>query len=211
LAFVPGTAYRYSSDPFYLLTELVRRTDGTASYAESLQTRLLDPLGMSATSFHPGLAGLHSVTPEVAGLDAALTARWAAFFDSIEAPGGGLWSTAHDLVRFGRATLLGGTLEGVRVLGRPFVELMAREQTAGLFEDGDPPRRPGYGLGWGLPWATGTMPGSRGQVGHHGATGSLLLVDPGAGLIVALLANRWGADTRLADAVAGAVYGALEG
>ena len=33
LAFVPGSAYQYSSDSFFLLAELVRRVDGTAGYA----------------------------------------------------------------------------------------------------------------------------------------------------------------------------------
>ena len=210
LAFVPGTAYHYTSDSFFLLAELVRRVDGTAGYAASLEARLLGPLGMTATGFRPDLPDHRSVHSEVANVDDATAGRWAAWFFALQHPGGGLWSTAGDLVRFGRATLLGGTLDGVRVLGRPFVELMGREHTAGLLEAGDPPRRPSYGLGWAVGWADGRMPGSPGQVGHLGATGSRLWVDPSVGLVIALLANRWGSEQRLSDAVVAAVYGALE-
>jgi CubicO group peptidase (beta-lactamase class C family) len=90
------------------------------------------------------------------------------------------------------------------------VELMSREQTAGIFEAGDPPRRPTYGLGWAIGWADGRMPASPGQIGHLGATGSRLWIDPNEGFVVALLANLWEADGRLSEAVVSAVYGALE-
>jgi CubicO group peptidase (beta-lactamase class C family) len=209
LAFVPGASYRYCSDSFYLLTELLRRADGSPSYAGSLRTRLLGPLGMSATSFHRDDPHHRSVGTRVLGYDDGTTRRWDAWFERIEAPGSGLWSTAADLVRFGRAILHGGSLDGARILGRPFVELMSREHTAGIFEATDPPRRPAYGLGWALGWAGDRMPGRPGQIGHLGATGSRLWVDPNEGFVLALLANLWDADQRLSDAVVAAVYGAL--
>jgi CubicO group peptidase (beta-lactamase class C family) len=210
LAFVPGTEYRYASDSFYLLAELVRRHDGAPTFAAALRRRILDPLGMTATSFHPDDGDGRPVRTRVLSFDDGTTRRWDAWFERIEAPGGGLWSTAADLVRFGRALLNGGSLEGVRILGRPFVELMSREQTAGIFEAGDPPRRPTYGLGWAIGWADGRMPASPGQIGHLGATGSRLWIDPNEGFVVALLANLWEADGRLSEAVVSAVYGALE-
>ncbi len=43
-----------------------------------------------------------------------------------------------------------------------------------------------------------------------GASGSRLWVDPGHGLVIALLANLWEVGSELSRAVIGAIYGALE-
>ena len=65
-----------------------------------------------------------------------------AAYTALRLAGGGLWSTARDLVRFGRAMLRGGELDGVRVLGRPIVDLMTREVTVnGLGTHRRPPGR----------------------------------------------------------------------
>jgi CubicO group peptidase (beta-lactamase class C family) len=151
-----------------------------------------------------------SVPPHVVGMPDEEAAGIAAAMAAVEHPGGGLWSTVGDLARFGRAMLLGGTLDGVRVLGRPWLEAMTREQTLDVLEPGTPPRRPGYGLGWAVAARTPWLAGSPRRFGHRGASGSYLLVDPAAGLVVVLLGDLWGAPERLQDAVLGATYGALE-
>jgi CubicO group peptidase (beta-lactamase class C family) len=210
LAFVPGTAYQYASDSFFVLGELLVRAGGHASVRAALAERIFGPLGMTATGFDPVLPGHPSAVSHVVGRSDAEAAIFDAWMSTLDQPGGGLSSSAADLVAFGRAMLLGGRLDGVRILGHPFVELMTREQTGRVLEAGDPPRPPTYGLGWAKSTLDGSMPGSPGQFDHMGASGSRLWVDPGFGLVIVLLADRWGVDKRLSNEVISAVYGALD-
>jgi CubicO group peptidase (beta-lactamase class C family) len=209
LASPPGTAYRYASDTFLVLGEVVRRLRGAASFAEALRTTVLAPLEMDATGFGPVVEGRVSVTMHATGLPDTAAAALAVAFASVEHPGGGLWSTVGDIARFGRAMLLGGTLDGARVIGRSWLELTTREHTFGIVEPGTPPRRPGHGLGWAVATPDGRLPGSLRRFGHRGASGSYLSIDPAVGLVIVLLGDQWGAPERLQDAVLGAVYGAL--
>jgi CubicO group peptidase (beta-lactamase class C family) len=103
-----------------------------------------------------------------------------------------------------------GTLDGARILGRPFVELMTREHTTDVLEAGSPPRQPHYGLGWGLPGRGQGSPAGWSAFGHTGATGSQLIVDPDHDLVVVYLRNDWGADTTPTDEAIQAVYAALD-
>jgi CubicO group peptidase (beta-lactamase class C family) len=209
LAFAPGAQYAYTSDTFLVLGEVVRRLRHTSTFGEALDRTVLRPLGMTATGFAPSVESDRSVTLHVSGLPDTAAATLAAAFARLEHPGGGLWSTVGDLVRFGRAMLLGGSLEGARIIGRPWLELMTREHTIGIVEPGTPPRRPGHGLGWAVATPDGRLPGSLRRFGHRGASGSYLSIDPAAGLVIVLLGDLWGAPERLQDTVLGAVYGAL--
>lgn len=104
----------------------------------------------------------------------------------------------------------GGALDGTRVLGRPFVELMTREHTGDVLEAGTPPRSPHYGLGWALPGQGPGSPASTRAFGHTGATGSQLIVDPAWDLVVVYLRNEWDADMVQTDEAIQAVYAALD-
>jgi len=210
LEFPPGAAYRYASDTFFLLADMVASSDGGATFADSLRERLLAPLGMTATSFRPEEPGFPSADLTMIGVAPEIVAAWRTWFAGMEHPGGGLWSSAADLMAFGRAMLHGGRLGGRRILGARSVALMTREQTAGLFEPGDPPRRPAYGFGWSRPGLTGQLPVSPGAFQHTGASGSRLLIDPQEGLVIALLAGVWGSPGERSDEVIAAVYAALE-
>lgn len=210
LAFPPGAAYHYASDTFVILGEMVRRLRGTDTLGEAIGPTILAPLGMASTGFVPEVEEVASVPPRVTGMPDADAMAFARAMAAVEHGGGGLWSTVGDLARFGRAMLLDGSLEGVRVLGRAWLDVMTREQTLGILEPGAPPRRPGYGLGWAVASRTQALPGSPRRFGHRGASGSYLLVDPGVGLVIVLLGDLWGAPERLQDAVLGATYGALE-
>lgn len=209
----PGAAYRYASDPFFVLAELVRRADGATTFSESLRARVLEPLKMRGTSFADAMPGTEGAGVSLYGESEDVTAPWRRWFTALHHPGGGLWSTAADLVAFGRAMLHGARGDAGddrRVLGTPSIRLMTREQTASAVDETDPTRRPVYGLGWGKGALTGRLPGSPSQFDHAGATGSRLWVDPDEGLVIALLAGVWGVPGELSDAVVGAVYGALE-
>lgn len=208
----PGSAFVYASATFDLLAALVTRLDGRP-YPEALSARVLEPLGMHATTFDPRPASLgRMVRPLTAPLpqgtplpDATLDG-----FIRLAMPGAGLWSTAGDLLRFGRAFARGGELDGARILPQAFVDLMTREVTVGgLGAATNPLESEHYALGWGT--AAISDPGSRRSFFHGGITGTRLWVDPPNDLVVAYLTGAWDQPAWPADAVVNAVYAALTG
>jgi CubicO group peptidase (beta-lactamase class C family) len=209
LRFLPGTTYAYTSDSFYLLAELIERLSGTP-YPEFLRDRIFEPLGMKATMFDPSLPGPAALPLEgTVGPPGVPYDVMIAYFIALAIPGGGLWSTTDDLVRFGRAMLGGGTLDGTRILGRPFVDLMVRHHTNGLRELGTG-RSPIYGLGWSRPGLGRGSPASPSAFGHKGASGSELIVDPANDLVVVSLRNQWGVASTATDEAVQAVYAAID-
>ncbi len=209
LRFLPGTAFAYASDSFYLLAELVARLSGNP-FPEFVRDRIFEPLGMGATTFDPAVPGPASLPLEgTLGPPGVPYDFMIAYFIALAAPGGGLWSTADDIVRFGQTMLAGGTLDGTRILGRPFVDLMTRHHTDGLTELGTG-RRPTYGLGWARPGLGRGSPASPSAFGHKGASGSELIVDPAYDLVVVCLRNEWGVASTATDEVIQAVYAALD-
>jgi CubicO group peptidase (beta-lactamase class C family) len=208
LRFVPGTRYEYNTLAFAVLGELIHQLDGR-DYPDVLAEELFSPLGMTSMGFS-AVDPRRAVRATFPGFPRPFQSVVAAYYDSMQAPGGGLWGTARDVAAFGRAMLRGGELEGRRVLGRPFVELMTSEQTADILEEGTPPRVPHYGLGWGLQTQEYAMPGSPRTFGHGGATGTRLWVDPDAGLVIVYLTNSWAVGSAPSLAAIAAVYGALD-
>jgi CubicO group peptidase (beta-lactamase class C family) len=214
LASCPGSTYAYCSISFYLLAELLARADGV-DFVESLRRRVLAPMGMTSTSFSaldPAATWIPPVgmpqAPSTPG-DVVATLEYLA---SIAMPGGGLWSTAGDLVRFARAYLRGGSLDGERLLPPAFLDLMCTEQTRGILEppaDGvGPARDPAYGLGWGIAARGGDIPCSPRAVEHGGASGTRLFIDPETDLAVVVLTNLWD-DAEATRSVTAAVHSAL--
>jgi CubicO group peptidase (beta-lactamase class C family) len=210
----PGAAYRYVSITFDLLAEAVARLDGVP-FEVALRRRVLGPLGMAATTFDPRPALAGRMAPvEVAdaggGARSPEHARPATMdgFIDLRLAGGGLWSSAHDLLRFGRAMLRGGELDGGRVLPSAQLELMTREVTVGgIGEAPDPLKANHYALGWGRPGPD--TPGSRRAFGHGGATGTRLWIDPEHDLVFLYLTGVWGFPLAPVDRVMQAVYAAL--
>ena len=208
LRFRPGSAYAYASDSFYLLAELIERLAG-APYPQYIARRILEPLGMTSTSFDPsapGPAGLPlegQIGPREVPYELVI-----AYFISLAMPGGGLWSTAEDIARFGQAILNGGTLDGTRILGRPAVDLMTRLHTGSVRELGTG-REPAYGLGWGRPGLGRGSPASPSSFGHTGASGSELIVDPEHDLVVVYLRNEWSVPMTATEEAIQAVYAAI--
>lgn len=207
LSFVPGSRFDYNSLSFALLGEVIRRLDGR-DYPAYLSDRIFEPLGMADTAFAPTDAR-RAVRSAFPNIPAPLQAFASKYFDSLQLPGGGLWGTAADLLRFGRAMLRGGELDGSRVLGTAFLAEMTRDHAAGLQDPGPPPTAVHYGLGWGLPGLTGQTSASARAFGHGGATGTRLLIDPDDDLAVVYLANRWGAGDEPSLAAVQAVLSAL--
>ena len=211
----PGTHYSYASNTFQLLAELIARVAGERHPAY-LARKVFVPLAMASTTFNPFAFRERVVVPM---MDAAIPAERSPiplagedegrYMAAVALPGGGLWSTADDLVRFGRAFLREGELDGARVLSPAWVRLMTAETTVdGIGREDDPTASHHYALGWGKPDGR-TLPASPNAFGHRGYSGTLLWVDPGFDLVFVYLTGAWGFPTRPVDAVLGAVYGAL--
>jgi len=204
----PGTRFAYSTLSFYLLAELITRLGGRP-YPEYLQEHIFAPLGMADTSFDPRAAGprvapVHGIDPDgTLGDEQALR-----YFISLAMPGAGLWSTAADLVAFGQTLLNGGRRGDTRLLSPPFIELMTRDQTAGVpTAEGASPAH--YGLGWFKRSLEGRLPGSPRVFEHDGATGTRLWIDPDYDLVYVYLTNGFNLDNPTQVAALQAVYGAF--
>jgi CubicO group peptidase (beta-lactamase class C family) len=214
----PGAAYHYASAPYDLLAEALARRVGEP-FEALLGRTLLDPLEMTSTTFdprpHPALAA-RMAPVSVGGLeghpapeDRALVGA----FTDLRLCGGGLWSSADDLLRFGRAMLRGGELDGVRALSPAMLGLMTREVTApvgaagGIGWNADPIAADHYALGWGTPRAD-TIASPR-AFGHGGVSGTRLWIDPAYDLVYVYLTGSWGMPTTPIDAVQAAIYAAV--
>ncbi|MBM9459112.1 beta-lactamase family protein [Nocardioides sp. zg-536] len=149
-----GEWFHYSNLGYALLGEVVARLRGV-SWWQAVRERLLEPLGMSATDYHPPADHApgrsvdhfaHTLTPEPLTDTGAM------------APAGQLWSTTADLLRWADFLVTGHP----DVLGAATLEEMARPvPPAALYGLGvrraelGPDGAPGTTL-WGH---TGSMPG----------------------------------------------------
>jgi CubicO group peptidase (beta-lactamase class C family) len=211
----PGSRFLYASFTYDLLALAVERALGVP-FDTVLRDEVLDPLGMPDTTFDLAACGNRRAPVEIGAWDGALqplppgvTAEQAvAGYASLRLAGGGLFSTAGDLLRFGRAMLRGGELDGVRVLAPTIVELMTRELTVnGMGRTDDPLTDEHYALGWGKPGVA--SPASASAFGHGGVSGTRLWIDPAHDLVFVYLTGMWGGAREAIDEVLLAVYAAL--
>jgi CubicO group peptidase (beta-lactamase class C family) len=153
LVLPPGEQWHYSNLVFALLGEIVMRVRGEP-YADALQGRILDPLGLARTSLRPTgpKASPYFVDPYTD------TVRDEPDPDVTESTGaaGWLWSNAEDLARWGRFLADGD--DGV--LPKAVLDRMARVQ-AMVDEER-------WSVGWGLGLELYRR-GDRVLVGHGGA------------------------------------------
>jgi CubicO group peptidase (beta-lactamase class C family) len=199
LLFQPGARWSYSTAGVDTLGRVVEVVGGMP-YAEFLQTRLFDPLGMKDTTFwispsqrerfvQPYIrdeqSGKLEPTPIHYMYGGEVTDR--------ERPplgGAGLFSTAEDVTKFYQMMLNHGGFNGHRILKPETVAEMTRKQT------GDLHARPG--MPWGLGFCVIEDPKqmeanaslSPGTFGHGGAFGTQSWADPARGLIYVLMISR---------------------
>ena len=183
LAFEPGERWMYgfSIDVLGAVTEVL---SGKA-LGEYLKENIFDPLGMKDTGFF--------VPPEKMDRTATLyhinenlkpEERWyETKKPDFESGGGGLYSTVGDYSRFAQMLLHGGTLEGVRILGRKTVDLISTDHLTAEQRKGDSwDTQRGYGYGLGVRVLTNPelagVNGSAGEWGWDGAFGNWFCVDP---------------------------------
>jgi methyl acetate hydrolase len=198
LADDPGTVWEYGTNTDWL--GLCVETISGRPLNEYLREFVLEPLGMSETGFEPSDAlrertmKVHARTPDggLTPLDFELPREpdwW---------PGGhGLYGPAGDYLRFTRALLGGGELEGGRILSPETVELMFTNQIGDIvppavIPTGAPeltndiayPEGPRYGWGCGLHLTLDDVPGMRraGTGDWGGLANSYYWIDRTAGL-----------------------------
>ena len=188
LAHQPGTVWEYS-----LASDVLGRVVEAASgqrLAEFLSDRLLKPLRMHDTGFwvpKDKLARLAEPLP----IDRP-TGKPNKLIDVSKVPnndmgGAGGVSTAADYLRFCQMLLNGGQLDGVRVVSRPTVALMASDHLgAGIQAPLTPGEQllgtPGYAFGLGFAVRQGPgvagVPGSTGEFMWGGYGGTYFWIDP---------------------------------
>lgn len=179
--FPPGTAVAYDNAAFTVLAELIRRVTGQDCEAY-LREQILSPLGMRDTGFEVSAeqAGrlISVLAPE------AYKAREEAYLKA-KLPSGGLFSTAGDLLRLGRALLNEGRYDGGSIVHPATLREMIRPQTAAIDSE---PDKAVFGLTWRLHVHNRGII-NRDLYGHNGMGGCMFWIYPKQGVSFVLLTN----------------------
>ncbi len=200
ITFDPGSDYQYGIN-----TDLLGRCVAAAAGVELdevLSAAIFEPLGMSDTTYHISDEQRSRLTPVHAKDE---TGSWIATdVDYAQRPqpipgGHGLYSTADDYLKFQRALLDGGELDGARILSSDTVDEAFSNQigeidfpaaipTADPASSADFDAGPGHKWGWGLLLNSDDIPGRRraGSGAWAGLCNTHFWVDRSTGLTGAI-------------------------
>ncbi len=179
----PGTKYVYSNPGINTAGRIIEVASGM-KYEEFLEKRMFGPLGMKDTTFWPNEAQLKRLAKsykpgkDKTGLEetSIFALRYPLSDRSRQPfPGGGLFSTAHDITVFGQMVAGGGVYKSKRFLSEAAVKEMTSRQTAKDLTS--------YGLGWSV--------GPDG-FGHGGAYATNLSIDTKRGLVLVFMVQHTG-------------------
>ncbi|OWK38172.1 serine hydrolase domain-containing protein [Fimbriiglobus ruber] len=186
LQWQPGDKYAYGNQGMNIAARVVEMVSGTP-YETFLQKRFFDPLGMTETTFWPSeaqiarLAGAYGPNKGKTGYARGgivyLTKPFSDREHRFPEAGGGLFSTTHDIFRYGLLLANDGELDGKRYLSHAAMDELRKEQTGKT--------RVNYSLGYHL---------RNGLFGHDGAYGTDLSVDPGTGMVAIFMVQCTGGD-----------------
>ena len=214
----PGTLWRYgeSTDVLGRIIEIVSRK----SLYQFLKLRILDPLGMSSTTFRPEVGAeqqrMAKPLPDDAFLQTEERERLAN--PGWESGGAGLFSTITDYARFAQMLLDRGKLDGKRYLSETTFRQMTSDHVgpgSGVARDyfyfpGD-----GFGFGYGLAVRTDPglakppPPGSLGELKWDSAAGTYVGIDPKLDMIYILMEQTDRERGHIVPAFKQLVYGAF--
>ena len=216
LAFEPGEKWMYGFS-IDVLGAVIEVLTGK-SLGEYLKVNIFDPLGMEDTGFfvpeekRSRLATLYHIHENLRPEE-----KWyPKCTPQFESGGGGLSSTVRDYSRFAQMLLHGGTLDGVRVLGRKTVDLISTDHLTPQQRKGDSwDTQRGYGYGLGVRVMTNPelagINGSVGEWGWDGAFGNWFCVDPKENLTcVYLTTNLPGDHYRFIPKLMASMYASLD-
>ena len=210
LAYQPGSKWHYSVG-IDVAARLIEVLSGQ-SVGDFLQERMFSPLGMVDTGFGVPADQLHRLSamyglPDLIGENYSFVqlfeAALAGFNERIDVSvtyptdtpqvfqrgGVGLFSTVSDYMRFGQMLAAGGTLDGVRVVGRKTLELMHSNHLPAELLPYELLGLPNPGMGFGLgsrvmlDVAATAGTGSVGEYGWAGAAKTYYWVDPAEELV----------------------------
>lgn len=212
----PGAEWNYSRSTD-ILGRLIEVVTGKTLGA-FLTERILAPLQMAETAFHTGAENTGRLAEPFA------TDPWSGekvrLFDMLEKPamesgGGGLLSTTMDYARFCQMLLNGGTLDGVRILGRKTLELMTSDHLGpGVKIQAGALMQPGIGFGLGFAVRTqegqAPFPGSVGQYFWSGMGGTFFWIDPKEELFAVFMSQGPGQREYTRTLVRDLVYAAVK-
>ena len=216
LAFEPGERWMYGFSIDILGAVLEALTGKTLG--EYLKENIFDPLGMKDTGFwvpkekFDRIATLYHINEGLKPEE-----RWfCTEKPEFESGGGGLYSSLHDYSRFAQMLLHGGTLDGVRILGRKTVDLISTDHLTPEQRKGDSwDTQRGYGYGLGVRVMTNPelagINGSVGEWGWDGAFGNWFCVDPKENLTcVYFTTNLPGDHYRFVPKLMASMYASLD-
>ena len=198
LNFEPGTRWQYSNSGINTLGRIVEVVSGER-FEDFLQKRILDPCGMSDTTFWPNEKQAKRLAKTYRAVDGKLEEAEIYFVrgglsdrSRTPYPAGGLFSTARDMMRFYQMMLHGGVANDQRLLKKKSVKELTRTQTGDI--------ETGFvtGMSWGLGFQVVKEPQgvtamvSPGTYGHGGAYATNSWADPKTGLIYILMIQRAG-------------------
>jgi CubicO group peptidase (beta-lactamase class C family) len=179
LQWQPGEKYAYGNQGMNIAARIVEIVSGMP-YEEFLQKRFFDPLGMTETTFWPSeaqiarLAGAYGPNKEkngyVRGDIGFLTKPYSDRVHRFPEAAGGLFSTTHDILRYGLLLANDGELDGKRYLSHAAMDELRKEQTGTT--------KVNYSLGYHL---------RNGMFGHDGAYGTDLSVNPATGMVAVFM------------------------
>jgi len=199
LAHQPGEKWMYHTGSDALGVLMARATG--RPLPELLAERIFGPLGMPDTGFHVPAATLHRLAaayqpdPQTGApvlTDDPRQSEWG-HPPAFPSAGGGLVSTADDLLAFCAMMLNKGRYAGGRILSRPSVELMTTDQLTSrqkaenaVFFGGNS----GWGLGVHVFTRRTGLASVPGRFGWNGGAGTSVYTDPAEELIGVLLTQR---------------------
>jgi CubicO group peptidase (beta-lactamase class C family) len=211
----PGAQWNYSRSTD-ILGRIIEVVSGK-TLGSFLTERILAPLQMAETAFHTGQDNAGRLA------EAFPTDPWngdkVQLFDMLERPamesgGGGLVSTTMDYARLCQMLLNGGTLDGVRIIGRKTLELMASDHLGPHVKVESPLMPPGHGFGLGFAVRThlgmAPFPGSRGQFFWSGMAGSFFWIDPAEDMFAVLMMQGPGQREYIRSFFRSLVYAAID-
>jgi CubicO group peptidase (beta-lactamase class C family) len=211
----PGAEWNYSRSTD-ILGRILEVVSGK-SLGAFLTERILAPLRMAETAFHTGpenadrLAEPFPVDP--------WNGEKVQLFNMLETPvmesgGGGLVSTTMDYARFCQMLLNGGVLDGVRIIGRKTLQLMASNHLdpSVKLESHLVPAGHSFGLGFAVRTVEGMAPfaGSAGQFFWSGMAGTFFWIDPKEELFAVFMSQGPGQREHFRSLVRSLVYAAVE-
>jgi CubicO group peptidase (beta-lactamase class C family) len=212
----PGAEWNYSRSTD-ILGRIIEVVSGK-SLSAFLTERILAPLQMAETAFHTGPENANRLA-EPFPTD-PWTGEKVQLFNMLEKPvmesgGGGLVSTTMDYARFCQMLLNGGVLDGVRIIGRKTVQLMASNHLGPEVKlNGHLVGLPGHSFGLGFAVRThqdlAPFAGSVGQFFWSGIGGTFFWIDPKEELFAVFMAQGPGQREYFRTLLRSLVYAAVE-